>query len=354
MHYMCLLCTKRRYLESLQIILPFLLWLVGNELCGQVTTVQSDTTHVKSGSTTKILLPGAASADVMFPTTNGTLVLEHEITVYPVGVITHTLSSLPLPDGFHRADGQALSRTTYERLFKKIGTTYGSGDGATTFNLPVVIPPYVSRVGLRGWWPMAANADDRWFHNNDATVTGAALATDRYERESDAFDFDGVDDELYIANTFVNLAWEEWTISVWTNMDGLQNGTLLNTSPHVGVLLSATEDGVFKLAVGDGVNWLSGEWLTNGGYQAGVWRHICIVRSGLAIRVYLDSVLDQEFTLGGAPPEVNCSLYVGRCDCDDESINGKLDDIGVWSRALTTTEITELFQSLQEAAIKCK
>lgn len=33
-------------------------------------------------------------------------------------------------------DGAAVSRTTYADLFDEIGTTYGSGDGATTFNLP--------------------------------------------------------------------------------------------------------------------------------------------------------------------------------------------------------------------------
>jgi hypothetical protein len=57
---------------------------------------------------------------------------------------------------------------------------------------------------------------------------------------------------------------------------------------------------------------------------------------------------------GSELAEVNCSLYAGRCDCNDASINGKSDDIGVWSRALTTTEVTELFESLQEAVIKCK
>lgn len=34
------------------------------------------------------------------------------------------------------ADGSAVSRTTYAALFSLIGTTYGAGDGSTTFNLP--------------------------------------------------------------------------------------------------------------------------------------------------------------------------------------------------------------------------
>jgi microcystin-dependent protein len=40
------------------------------------------------------------------------------------------------PDGWLLCQGQALSRTTYADLFAVIGTTFGAGDGSTTFNLP--------------------------------------------------------------------------------------------------------------------------------------------------------------------------------------------------------------------------
>jgi microcystin-dependent protein len=40
------------------------------------------------------------------------------------------------PTGWLICDGSAVSRTTYSALFALIGTTYGSGDGSTTFNLP--------------------------------------------------------------------------------------------------------------------------------------------------------------------------------------------------------------------------
>ena len=40
------------------------------------------------------------------------------------------------PVGFLVCNGGAISRTTYSQLFAVIGTTYGSGDGSTTFNLP--------------------------------------------------------------------------------------------------------------------------------------------------------------------------------------------------------------------------
>lgn len=40
------------------------------------------------------------------------------------------------PTGWLMCDGSAVSRTTYAALFAAIGTTYGAGDGSTTFNLP--------------------------------------------------------------------------------------------------------------------------------------------------------------------------------------------------------------------------
>ena len=40
------------------------------------------------------------------------------------------------PTGYLLCDGSAVSRSTYSDLFTAIGTTYGTGDGSTTFNLP--------------------------------------------------------------------------------------------------------------------------------------------------------------------------------------------------------------------------
>jgi len=41
-----------------------------------------------------------------------------------------------IPAGHLLCNGQAVSRTTYSDLFSAIGTTFGSGDGSTTFNVP--------------------------------------------------------------------------------------------------------------------------------------------------------------------------------------------------------------------------
>lgn len=52
-----------------------------------------------------------------------------------IGDVKFTTRATPSP-GWLLCYGQAVSRTTYAALFGAIGTTYGTGDGTTTFNLP--------------------------------------------------------------------------------------------------------------------------------------------------------------------------------------------------------------------------
>jgi phage-related tail fiber protein len=77
----------------------------------------------------------------------------------PTGqVIYVALSSAPT--GYLKANGAAVSRTTYAALFAAIGTTFGVGDGSTTFNVPDLRGEFI-----RGW------ADDR------AVDTGRAFGS---------------------------------------------------------------------------------------------------------------------------------------------------------------------------------
>lgn len=54
---------------------------------------------------------------------------------YPIGSITAFAGST-IPANWLLCNGQAISRTDYSELFAVVGTTYGAGDGSTTFNLP--------------------------------------------------------------------------------------------------------------------------------------------------------------------------------------------------------------------------
>lgn len=54
------------------------------------------------------------------------------------------------PSGFLLCNGGAVSRTTYASLFAVIGTTYGAGDGSTTFNLPNLVGLTSDDVPVKG------------------------------------------------------------------------------------------------------------------------------------------------------------------------------------------------------------
>ena len=54
------------------------------------------------------------------------------------------------PAGFLVCNGGAISRTTYSALFAVIGTTYGSGDGSTTFNLPNLTDRFLQGSTISG------------------------------------------------------------------------------------------------------------------------------------------------------------------------------------------------------------
>lgn len=57
------------------------------------------------------------------------------IQAAPAGKITH-FAGATAPAGWLACNGATISRATYAALFAAIGTTYGAGDGATTFALP--------------------------------------------------------------------------------------------------------------------------------------------------------------------------------------------------------------------------
>ena len=64
----------------------------------------------------------------------------------PVGSLMPYAGTTP-PDGWLICDGSEISRTTYARLFSVIGTTYGAGDGNSSFNLPPAgVVPIVSSL----------------------------------------------------------------------------------------------------------------------------------------------------------------------------------------------------------------
>ena len=130
-----------------------------------------------------LTLPAADGSSGQALTTNGSGALAFAtIGGVPIGAVFHFAASTA-PTGFLKANGAAVSRTTFAALFAITGTTYGVGDGSTTFNLPDLRGEFI-----RGWddargvdvsraFGSAQAADTNLLsHTQSTTVTGYAKA----------------------------------------------------------------------------------------------------------------------------------------------------------------------------------
>ena len=77
-----------------------------------------------------------------------------------------------VPTGWLYCDGTAYSRTTYADLYAAIGTTWGVGDGTTTFNVPDSVNrmPYGSSTGTSAGNADAGSSYDASLTGNDSSV----------------------------------------------------------------------------------------------------------------------------------------------------------------------------------------
>jgi microcystin-dependent protein len=92
------------------------------------------------------------------------------------------------PTGWLEADGTAVSRSTYAALFSAIGTTYGAGDGSTTFALPDLRGIFVRGSGEQ---TISGTAYSGTFaqklRDQMQTITGSFRAFARIDAFSGAF-----------------------------------------------------------------------------------------------------------------------------------------------------------------------
>jgi hypothetical protein len=83
--------------------------------------------------------------------------------------------------------------------------------------------------------------------------------------------------------------------------------------------------------------------------QLDIWNNLIFTKDGNQFKVFLNGVLSTEMTINSNPfVNDNQSIFVGEQVCQPNSINspnfdGKIDDIGIWNRALTLEEVQELY-----------
>lgn len=101
----------------------------------------------EDGTTSSVTLTGGDNVTLSSSSSNLTISATGgegiTIDTVPIGTIAEWGATTP-PDNWLLLDGQAVSRVTYSELFSLYGTTYGAGDGSTTFNLP----DFRGRVGV--------------------------------------------------------------------------------------------------------------------------------------------------------------------------------------------------------------
>ena len=223
------------------------------------------------------------------------------------------------------------------------------------------VPSYVPTTGLVGWWPFTGNANDESGDgNNGVPMNGISLTTNRHGQADQAYSFDGVDDYISIADSpMLRLMNTDFTFNAWV---------LPNSSSAYGHIWykgrSAGNDSVkymfarqtnqFAFHI-NGPGLANGAWALSSAAPIPAWQMCTIVRAGDTIRFFSDQNLlgnvlmttpvndtpGLDARIGGAEPDGQGGLIgVGWWQ-------GKIDDIGLWNRALTLDEIAALYYGLQ-------
>jgi hypothetical protein len=221
------------------------------------------------------------------------------------------------------------------------------------------VPAYVPTNGLVGWWPFNGNANDESGNGNNGTVNGATLTSDRFGNNAQAYVFDGIDDRVEVAHN-QNLNCSSVSISVWFNTNNFlaSNGF----APH---LLSKRETSgwgnSFQMGVGpyqaQNACWADWSISGNGGIyynnstilNTGNWFNLVYTHDGTNVKLFLNGALVKTIVSPGLLTFNTLPLWFGaRPNAGNNSswFNGKLDDIGIWNRALTQQEISDLYNAV--------
>ena len=191
--------------------------------------------------------------------------------------------------------------------------------------------------------------------SNDITITGASNVTGKI---NNSYDF-GVSDYGSIPYGVAD-GLTDFTFSFWGKIDVLNTGV---DWPGNYVFSGAThiEDDEFYIGyIYDASSWALAIDETNYYFATNTsvidldWHHIVVIRDGTSARLYIDgSQIGSDITVASTPLDISPSgfilaqeqEFVGGGFATHQSWNGKLDEIGIWSRALTSTEVSELYNS---------
>ena len=217
-----------------------------------------------------------------------------------------------------------------------------------------------------GLYHFDGNANDDSGNSNDGINNGATSVTGKVG--SGAYSFDGVDDYILTSNTF-NLD-SSYSISFWmkpsVTFDGNSVGDnfLFQSSGDVfkfngfaslKMQSDTPNNGKFEFIFYDGGSYPSVATSQNV-WNAGIWYFISTVfdDANNVMSIYVNGVLSNQITgVTGNPSEINHELYIGSSAINDKNFNGTIDELIIYNKALTSTEVTDLYNSGNGVEVSC-
>ena len=205
--------------------------------------------------------------------------------------------------------------------------------------------------GLVGYWPFCGNANDDSGNGNNGTVNGATLTTDRFGNANTAYSFDGLNSRI-TTNYYGILGQNSRTISLWFKINNsTSNGELFNYGSGFG-------GGINMYLAGNNnptIDTSSSQIIYNPSVNTNTWHNYVMTYSSadgtniLACKIYIDGVLLTSINSQFNPNQLLNSVSGNPVQFGGASIPfyGDIDDIGIWNRALTTQEITQLYNQNQ-------
>ncbi|MEY2692376.1 MAG: hypothetical protein RIT03_766 [Bacteroidota bacterium] len=223
------------------------------------------------------------------------------------------------------------------------------------------VPSYVPTTGLVGYWPFNGNANDQSGNGNNGTLmNGVLLTSDRFNNLNSAYSFDGIDDFIQVPNSNSISIIGDITISAWVKTNGYNNQnyqTIVSKretywtweyavaySYHTNIIHNTKFLASRALGMG---NQEQG-WSTTP-YNQNSWENWVVTISNNQMKLYKNGILDHTQVYSLVPVNQVCPLLFGKNTLADntnsEQFYGKIDDIGIWNRALTQEEITGLYNA---------
>jgi hypothetical protein len=213
------------------------------------------------------------------------------------------------------------------------------------------VPSYVPTNGLVGYWPFDGNANDVSGNGNNGTNNGATLTTDRNGNANSAYYFSGsgcntrIDAQVNTSSIQTGL-----TISIWILRvgDGCLGPRILEFWPEdnpngQGMAQWGWENGNNSLYIGSTTS--GGCYTTVPVNGNNIWYNIVYTNDGTTGKFYKDGLLISSIPSNGNPTLAGNAAFGRMNHGGFDAFNGKLDDIGVWNRALTQQEITNIYNS---------